>query len=233
MNGFLMNNKLQQWAGVFAIFEALIYIAAFVYFGAFWSYPFDGTSAEKMTYLAENQVVFSLILFLMYVVFGVFLAVLVVGLHEKLKQSNHPAVLIGSLFGVIWVGLVIASGMISHIGLGSAIDLMETSPEKALEMWLIISVITESIGGGNELVGGLWVLLMSLAALSAGVFPRFLNYFGLFVGVAGVATIYPDDIFTEIFGITQIVWFIWLGVCLLTQDYVKKATGVKKPMIAN
>jgi hypothetical protein len=168
--------------------------------------------------MAENHLIFSSIYFLMYVVFGVLLAVLVIGLHERLKHTKNPAMAIGSLFGAIWVGLVIASGMISNVGLAHAIGLMDTSPEKALDIWIIISLITESIGGGNELVGGLWVLLLSVVALKAGEFSKPLNYLGLIVGVAGISTIYPNETLTEIFGITQIAWFIWLGISLLTQE---------------
>ena len=215
--------SLQKLAGISAISEGLIYILAFVYFGVFWSYPVGGSPAEKMTHLAENQFLFSMVYFLMYVVFGVLLAVLVIGLYERLKHTNNPVVIIGSLFGVIWVGLVIASGMISNIGLAHAIDLMDANPEKAFDMWIIVSVITESIGGGNELVGGLWVLLISVAAIQEGWLPRILNYLGCLVGIAGIATIYPDELFTEIFGVSQIVWFIWLGVCLLTQEDTSKS----------
>ncbi|PWK46346.1 DUF4386 family protein [Pleionea mediterranea] len=215
--------SLQKLAGVSAISEGLIYIVAFVYFGAFWSYPIDGSPLEKMTHLAENQLIFSMIYFLMYVVFGVLLAVLVIGMYEKLKHTSNPVVTIGSLFGVIWIGLVIASGMISNIGLAHAIDLMDANPDKAFDMWMIVSVITESIGGGNELVGGLWVLLISVAAIQADWLPRKLNYLGLLVGIAGIATIYPDELFTEIFGVSQIVWFIWLGLFLLTQESENKS----------
>jgi len=210
--------NLQKVAGVSAILEALIYIVAFVYFGAFWAYPNEGTASDKMVYLAENQFVFSMIYFLMYAVFGVFLAVLVVGLYERLKLTNDPMVKVGSVFGVVWVVLVIASGMLANIGLSHAISLMELSVEKAFDMWRIISVLIESLGGGNELVGGLWVLLISLVALKAKEFPRGLNYLGLIVGIAGIATIYPDDVFTEIFGITQIIWFFWLGITMLGQN---------------
>ncbi len=214
---------LQKIAGISAISEGLIYIVAFIYFGVFWLYPTDGNPAEKMAYLAENQILFSMIYFLMYVIFGVLLAVLVVGLYDRLKHTNNPLVTIGSLFGVIWVGLVIASGMISNIGLAHAIDLMEINLEKALDIWIIVSLITESIGGGNELVGGLWVLLISAAAIQENWLPRSLNYLGYFVGISGIATIYPEELFTEIFGLSQIVWFIWLGICLLTQ---KKPQGM-------
>ena len=215
---------LQKLAGISAISEGLIYIVAFVYFGAFWSYPVDGSPAEKMTHLAENQFLFSMIYFLMYVIFGVLLAFLVIGLHERLKRTSNPIATIGSLFGAIWVGLVIASGMISTIGLAHAIDLMDASPQKALDMWTTVSVITESIGGGNELVGGLWVLLISVAANQEGWLPRILNYLGYFVGIAGIATIYPDELFAEIFGVSQIIWFVWLGIYLLTQKDANQST---------
>lgn len=216
-------NNLQKIAGVSAIFEALIYIVSFVYFGAFWAYPSEGTASEKMAYLAENQFVFSMIYFLMYAVFGIFLAVLVVGLYEKLKLTNDPIVKVGSVFGVVWVVLVIASGMLANIGLSHAINLMDLSSEKAFDMWRMISVLIESLGGGNELVGGLWVLLVSIAALKAEEFPRGLNYLGIIVGVSGIATIYPDEVFTEIFGITQIIWFVWLGIFMLGQSNANKS----------
>lgn len=203
--------SLQKSAGLSAIAEGFIYIVAFVYFGVFWHYPVDASAVEQMTYLAENHVVFSMIYVLIYVVFGVLLAVLVTGLYDKFRHHNNPLATIGSLFGVIWVGLVIASGMITNIGLAQAIKLLVVDPEKALELWRVVSVITESLGGGNELVGGMWVLLISIAANQQAVLPRKLNYLGYVVGVAGIATIYPAEIFTEIFGITQIVWFIWLG----------------------
>ncbi|MEZ8374974.1 hypothetical protein [Vibrio cyclitrophicus] len=175
-----------------------------------------------MTYLAENQLSFSLMYFLMYVVFGVFLAVLVVGLFEELKSTNDPLVKVGSVFGFVWVVLVIASGMLANIGLVHAVELMDLSAEQAFDMWRVVTVIVESLGGGNELVGGLWVLLISLAALKATIFPRGLNYLGISVGCAGVSMIYPAEVLTEIFGITQVLWFLWLGVSMLSQRATNK-----------
>lgn len=211
----------QKMIGLSALSQGLIYIVAFVYFGAFWAYPGEAGAAEKMAYLAAHQLSYSVIHLLMYVVFGALLALLVVGLHQRLKEVAEPWVSVGSLFGVVWVGLVIASGMIATIGLTHAIALMASSPEQAYELYRILSVITDSIGGGNELVGGLWVLLISVAALKAKVFARWVNYLGCFVGVAGIATVYPADVFTEIFGLSQIVWFFALGGSLLLQKDVQ------------
>nr|WP_217906512.1 hypothetical protein [Vibrio sp. JPW-9-11-11] len=206
----------------------MIYIVAFVYFGAFWAFPSSGTPMEKMTYLAEHQVAFSMIYFLMYVVFGVFLSVLVLGLYHQLKSTHRLLVQLGSVFGFIWVVLVIASGMLANVGLAHAIEVMDSSVEKAFDMWTIISVIIESLGGGNELVGGLWVLFVSLASLKSDAFPNGLSLLGITVGSVGVATVYPAEVLTEIFGVTQIIWFAWLGGSLLSQSVETESLAVER-----
>ncbi|WP_444930449.1 hypothetical protein ACJJIF_01285 [Microbulbifer sp. SSSA002] len=208
---------MDRIAGVSAFGMGLIYISAFVFFGAFWSFPSDGSPTEKMTFLVENQLIFNIAYTLMYLVFAILLGCVVVSLYEKLKNNRREIAALASLFGAVWVGLVMASGMIANIGLAYALGIMEVSIQKAFDTWGIIYLMVEGLGGGIELVGGLWVLLISIAALQTGLFSRPLNFIGVLVGVAGIATIYPDDIFTEIFGISQIVWFIWVGISLLKQ----------------
>lgn len=65
----------------------------------------------------------------------------------------------------------------------------------------------------------MWTLLISLAALQAGVLPKFLNYLGLFIGAVGIVSILPGltDL-VGIFGISQIIWYIWLGIRLLQKN---------------
>ena len=79
-----------------------------------------------------------------------------------------------------------------------------------------MSAIQEGIGGGVELAGGLWVLLISWSALRQAAFPRWLNYLGIAVGVAGVLTVIPAlKELGALFGLGQIVWFAWLGTVML------------------
>lgn len=78
---------LQKSGGVAALFEAAIYILAFVFFGAFWNFPADADSVQKFTFLAENQAVLSIVNFIMYVLFGIILAVVLLVLHERLKMN--------------------------------------------------------------------------------------------------------------------------------------------------
>ena len=207
--------NLQKSGGVAALSEAIIYVSAFVFFGAFWNFPADGDSVQKFAFLADNQVILSIVNLTMYVLFGIFLAVLVLALHERLK-GNAPALSqTASVFGVVWVGLVIASGMIANVGLGTVIELSAKDPEQAMTVWITINSVVEGVGGGNEIVGGIWVLLLSIAALKGNELPKILNYFGLLIGLAGILTIYPADVLTEIFGLGQILWFAWLGSHML------------------
>ncbi len=211
-------NNLQKVGGVTALLEAAIYISAFVFFGAFWNFPANADSVQKFAFLAENQSLLSIVNFNIYVLFGILLAVLVLALHERLKMNTPILSQIASIFGVVWVGLVIASGMISNIGLAAALELSVKEPEQAMTLWRAIYAVVEGLGGGNEIVGGLWVLLLSIAALKGKELHKTLNYLGLFVGVVGILTIYPAEVLTEIFGISQIVWFSWLGVSMLSNS---------------
>jgi UPF0716 family protein affecting phage T7 exclusion len=65
-------------------------------------------------------------------------------------------------------------------------------------------------------VGGLWVLLVSWAALRGGGLPRALNYWGVIITVAGFLTVVPAlEMLATIFGLGLIVWFAWLGIVML------------------
>lgn len=210
-----MVNNLQKLGGVAALFEAAIYISAFVFFGVFWDFPLDAGNTQKFVFLSNNQTIISVVNLTMYVIFGCFLAVLVLALHQRLKAKALVLSQIAAVFGIIWVGLVIASGMIANIGLGAVIDLSAQNAEQAMTVWVVINTIVEGLGGGNEVVGGLWVVLLSVAALKINELPKSLNWLGLFIGFVGILTVYPAEILTEIFGLGQIVWFSWLGVAML------------------
>ena len=83
--------------------------------------------------------------------------------------------------------------------------------------WQAIEPVAQGLGGsGGELLGGLWVLLVSVAALRAGALSRVLNWLGLAIGAAGVLSVVPalQDLQYG-FGLLQIVWFVWLGVTML------------------
>jgi hypothetical protein len=60
------------------------------------------------------------------------------------------------------------------------------------------------------------VLLISWVALQAGGLPKALNYLGMVIGAAGILSALPGlgDV-GLVFGLVQIVWFIWVGIVML------------------
>jgi len=73
--------------------------------------------------------------------------------------------------------------------------------------------VPEALVGRVEVVGGIWILLVTWATLRAGRHPRALNYLGVVVGVAGVLTVVPAlDVLVTVFELGQFVWVVWLGI---------------------
>lgn len=215
--------KLQKIGGASAILEGLIYIVAFIIYGAILVYPDATASAtERLNFLTENHLTFSLLTFTSYILFGIVLVVLVIAIHHRLKTYSLVSSQITSVFGIIWAGLVIASGMIDNISLNSIIEMGSKDPENAMLVFSATNIITEGLGGGNEIVGGIWVLLLSLTALKGVFFSKPLIFLGILVGVAGILTIYPLDIFKEVFGIGQIFWFLWIGIFMIRHPLIRK-----------
>ncbi|WP_370979136.1 hypothetical protein [Agaribacterium sp. ZY112] len=210
-----MNSRIfQSIAAKACIALGLIYIVAFMYYGLFWSFPHEHSAELVMVFYQEQALSFTLISLLMYTFFACVLVLTALGLYQRLYQGAEALTCVATVFALIWAALLIATGFIAQIGLRTVLDISHTDAEQALDLWRILSTLIESLGGGNELVGGLWGVLISLAALRAKLFTKALNYLGLFVGVAGIATLYPAQVLTEIFGISQIIWFIWLGLAM-------------------
>jgi len=133
-------------------------------------------------------------------------------------QETAEIMQTATAFGLIWAGLVIASGMIANIGNSTVIGLFSEHQNQAVSLWLTIITVQEALGGGNEIVGGLWVLLLSWAALRAGNLPKVLNYLGALVGLAGILTVVPAfDVLMDVFGLGQIAWYLWLGIVMLRE----------------
>ena len=213
-----MNRKLQKIGGIAALVNALAYVAGFVGLLSLLDLYYSGTlpPSGKVTFLLDNVAFFQAWNLVIYIIFGISLVVLVIALNSRLKTDSPVIMQMATAFGLVWAGFVIASGMIANVGLNVVVDLYAIDPAQASLVWVAVSAVQEGIGGGIELVGGLWVLLTSCAALRFEGLPRMLNHLGFVIGIAGVLTVIP--VFGElgaVFGIGQVIWFLWLGTFLL------------------
>ena len=86
----------------------------------------------------------------------------------------------------------------------------------------------------NGLGGGVWVLLVSVAALRAAALPTALNYLGIVGGVAGLVRVIPAlEGVGAVFGVGLTVWFVWLGIIMLRDSQEPMAHGPGQPSPAS
>lgn len=213
-------NNLQKIGGVAALIAAATFLVGFVLFFTVLAAANYGSldidPVQHVAFLADNQTLMYIWNLIIYVAFGVVLVVLVLALHERLTVGVPALARTATAFGLIWAGLVIASGMVANIGTAVVVDLYGNDPAQAVSVWLALTVMVNGLGGGNEIVGGLWVLLVSWAAVRTGALPRALNYLGGVVSVAALLTIVPAlGELGAIFGLGSILWFIWLGLVMV------------------
>jgi hypothetical protein len=201
---------------------ALIAAAAFVFGIALYATSLsdytegDLTIAEKVDFLVGHQSTLYVWYSVMFLVFGVAIIPLARTLRERLVDVSPELADIGAVFAYIWAGLMFATGMTHNIGDAAVADLNETDPAAAEALWSAISTVTDGLGGGNELVGGMWILLVSLAAWGTKRLPKGLNVLGIVSALAGLITLVPglSDV-GMIFGLGSIAWFAWVGIVLL------------------
>ena len=208
----------QKVGGIAALVAAATFVFGIVLFATALSDYATGepTPAESVEFLAGHQTTLFVWYLVIYIVFGVALVPLVLALHERVSTESPFVARIATAFGIVWAGLVVAAGMIANLGIGTIADLFETEPTQAESVWSSLDAVVNGLGGGNELVGGLWVLLVSATALASGSLPRLLCYLGVASGVAGVVTVLPAlEVVGAVFGLGLIVWFTWVGILMV------------------
>lgn len=184
----------------------------------------DFTPAESLSFLVEHQSTLYLWYLVIFLVFGVAIIPLARTLHGRLADVNPQLADIGAVFAYIWAGLMFATGMTHNIGIAAIADLNETDPVAAEYLWSSVATVTDGLGGGNELVGGMWILLVSLAAWGTGRLPTGLNVLGIVSAVAGLVTLVPGlSGVGIIFGLGSIVWLAWTGIALLRNPAAQTA----------
>jgi hypothetical protein len=218
-------NNLQKSGGLAALLHAAAYVVGMI-LGLTLIFPLlDAAPDQYLEFLAANQALVYVWNLISYWGSAITLVIMVLALYERLKDGSPALAQTAAAFGLIWAGLIIASGnLMLHNG-GVVAELYGKDPAQAVTAWTALQSVEVGITSGNELVGSLWVLLVSVAALRTGQLNRALNCLGVLLGVAGILTLVPAlfDSLIMIFGPGMIVWSVWLGIVLLRQKPVAAA----------
>lgn len=211
---------LQKSGGIAALYMAISHLIGLVIFIVVLDYINITDPEQKLAVNIEKQsVIFSTNL-LMYVLFGFALTALALALYDRMKSGAPALMQIATAIGIIWAGSLIASGMVANAGLATVLALHAKDPAQAVLTFQGIETVANGLGNANgEILGGMWTLLISLAALRTGGLPKALNILGLLIGTIGILTIIPALTgFTGLFGLGQIIWFVWLGIVFLRSN---------------
>jgi hypothetical protein len=206
---------LQKIGGIAALVNAVAYTVGIGLVMTFLAPIMDAKPEQYLAFMASNQTLMFVWHLLIYIVAGVFMVPLALALHERLKDKTPALMQIARAFGLIWATTIICSGMVIINDLKVVTSLYNQDPTRATTVWLALSAVEEGLGGAIELPGGLWILLVSWAALLLNQFPKWLNLLGIVVGMAGIATLIPSlDNASYAFGLGAIVWFVGVGISL-------------------
>jgi hypothetical protein len=204
-------------AGCAALLAAATFIFGFALAASVLrDYVDDPAPPEAVRLVAEHEPAVAAWYLVTLVGFGIVLVTLVLTIRDHVEAGGRAVVQSATAFGLIWATLAIAAGMIGTAGVSVVADLQETAPRSAIATWSALEAVRDGMRGSIEIVGALWVLIVSLAGWRAATLPRGLCVLGGAAGLSGAVTAVPGGgVMGALFGITMIGWFIWVGVVLI------------------
>ena len=152
-----------------------------------------------------------------YILNALALTFLVVVLHSRLCINTPDWATMTHALGLIWATLVIGAGMISNVAVERASHLAPTEMDRAVALWETLHAVELGLGGGNEIVGGVWIGCVSLAGLIGHSLGKITVGLGLLTSAGGLLTLTPTlgDTAGAIFGFGAVAWFVAIGLTLL------------------
>jgi hypothetical protein len=208
---------LLKLGGTAALLHGAAYIVGMVLLVTLASPILNADPGQYVAFVADHQALMYIWNLISYWGSAITLVVMALALYHRLKADSPALVQTATVFGLIWATLIIGSANLMLRDSGVIASLYGKDPTQAAALWPALEAVELGIVSGNELVGSLWVLLLSFAALRSGGLSKVLNYFGAAISLAGILTIVPalTETMVMIFGPGMIVWSIWLGVVLL------------------
>jgi hypothetical protein len=201
----------KKLAAISAVYGGLSYIGGIFVYLQLLQYDSVSTASEQLAIIGNNPVLVHITTLHIYVLFSFGIILLATYLYLKLKDQQPALGLLSLITGVIWSTLLIASGFIS-MGV-TALLMSGTTVSELAYAWQVIDIVSNALGGGNELIGGVFAGLVSLALYKVRGSSIVTSILGIFVLIGGVISALPylADIGIGIFVISQIPWFFSLS----------------------
>lgn len=214
--------------GIASLVCGLTYIFGFVLFFGLIEAPVDSTEISHLHFLLSQRDTFFMGYIVIGIVFSLGLILLNQSLLDTFKKTSPITAQFNSSLGNIWATFVLASTFIFLVSLPFLANYAETSEDNAIVVLNSVEIVVDALGGGIELLGALWVLIISYMGIKANRYAKIVHIFGVTAGVAGVLTLFSGLSFLEtvplfeaataIFGLGQIVWFFALGIAMIKPD---------------
>lgn len=214
--------QLQRAGGIAAIVCALTYLFGFALFFGFIEPPVDTSDIGRLHFIVSQRDIF----FMGYMVIGIVFSFSLLLLNQSLQSvfKNHSPIIAryNGTLGNMWATFVLASTFIFLVSLPFLANYADTNEDNAVIVLKGVDIVVDALGGGIELLGAIWVLLISFMGIKHGVYARATHVLGVTVGIAGTLTLFSGlslfsgnvlfEASTAIFGLGQIVWFILIGL---------------------
>ena len=172
--------------------------------------------AVAVPLLVENEQTLILWNIVITIVFGIVMVPLTIALRDRVTHERAGQLArVALVFGLLWAGVIIAAGMVIGVGLSTVSSLASTDAEGAQQLWRAVDTVGNGLGGGNEVIGAVWVIAASLAAWVGRALPQWICAIGILAGIPGLVTVVPG--FADAgaaFGVAMIVWFSLVGIAL-------------------
>lgn len=201
----------KKLATVSAVYGGLSYIGGIFVYLQLLQYDSATSPSEQIHIISSNPFLVHITTLHIYIIFSFGIILLATYLYLKLKEQQPVLGLLSLITGVIWATILIASGFIS---MGITTLLMNgTSASELASTWQASDIVSNALGGGNELIGGVFTGLLSLAMYKTRFSSIATNILGALVFIGGIISALPylTDIGIGIFVISQILWFFTLA----------------------
>ncbi|WDQ98660.1 DUF4386 family protein [Devosia sp. J2-20] len=215
--------SLQKWGAAAGFGAAATYIFGFILLltvlaGSGYGMA-DADPASVVSFVINEQTLMTSWYTIIYVVNGFLVALLAVALADIFKPHAPTLSSVVQVFGALWATLVVGAGMVANVGKEVVATQYASDPEGAVLMWQIFSGVENGLGGGNEIAGAVWAMVVGAAMLRTALMPKPLGCFSLVIGVSGLLTLIPalNDTAGSVFGLGYIAWFVWVGFVLLNR----------------